>query len=166
MSEMQEPRVVSDGMVVTLDYILKVDDQVIDSSKDSEPIQFIQGQQHIIPGLEKELYGMAEGEGKEVVVSPTEGYGEVELDDGMDVPKSEFPPQIPLESGTELQLRNEEGETINARITSVGSEVVHLDFNHPLAGKELHFSVEVVGLRPATEEELEHGHVHDGGHAH
>ena len=166
MSEMQEPRVVSDGMVVTLDYTLTVEDQVIDSSKDGEPIQFIQGQQHIIPGLEKELYGMSEGEEKEVVVSPAEGYGEVEPDDGMDVPKSEFPAQIPLEPGTELQLRNEEGETINARITSVGPDAVHLDFNHPLAGKELHFSVEVVDIRPATEEELEHGHVHSDGSPH
>jgi FKBP-type peptidyl-prolyl cis-trans isomerase SlyD len=165
MNDTQEQRVVSDGMVVTLDYTLRVDDQVIDSSKEGEPIQFIQGQQHIIPGLEKELYGMTEGEEKEVTVSASEGYGEIEPDDGMDVPKSDFPPQIPLEPGTELQVRNEEGETINARITSVTPDTVHLDFNHPLAGKELHFSVAVVDIRPATAEEMEHGHVHDG-HAH
>jgi FKBP-type peptidyl-prolyl cis-trans isomerase SlyD len=161
VNEINKQPTVEDGVVVTLDYTLKVDDQVVDTSEDTDPIQFIQGQGHIIPGLERELYGMSIGENKNIVVSAAEGYGEVEPDAGMEVPRREFPAEIPLEQGVELQLRNQQGETINARIASVGDENVHLDFNHPLAGKELHFDVEVIDLRQATFEEMEHGHVHD-----
>lgn len=162
MNDTENPQRVEEGMVVTLDYTLQVDGEVVDSSKDGRPIQFIQGQEHIIPGLERELYGMRLGEEREVIIPPEAGYGPVEPEAGMDVPRREFPPEIPLEIGTEVQLRTRDGEIINARIDSIGPEIVRLDFNHPLAGKELHFNVRVIDLRMATEEEIEHGHVHDG----
>jgi len=151
---------VKDDMVVSLDYVLKVDGGVVDKSEENDPIQFLQGHGQIIPGLERQLYGMSIGESRTVVVSPADGYGEADNDAYAEVPRSEFPPQIPLETGIALQLRDETGGVMDAYIVEVRDDVVVLNFNHPLAGKELHFSVTVVDLRDATEEELEHGHVH------
>jgi FKBP-type peptidyl-prolyl cis-trans isomerase SlyD len=99
------------------------------------------------------------------VVEPEEGYGEVDPENFADIPRDQFPPEIPLEVGIELELKDQEGDLIDARIVSVDGENVRLDFNHPLAGEQLHFVVKVVGLREATEEELSHGHVH-GEHGH
>lgn len=167
MSNEKDNLEISDGMVVDLNYTLKVDARVIDTSESGEPIKFIQGQGHIIEGLEKELYGMKIGDDKDVVVSPENGYGNVKEEAIIDVPKEEFPEEIPLKPGTELKVQNQAGETMNARITSVEQDSVRLDFNHPLAGKELHFKVSVNDLREATEEEKQHGHVHgEGGHSH
>jgi FKBP-type peptidyl-prolyl cis-trans isomerase SlyD len=164
-SDMNEPmnteNTVKDDSVVSLDYTLKVDNQVVDSSDENEPIQFIQGLGQIIPGLEKELYGMNVGDSKSVVVKPQEGYGDIDDEAYAEVPKSEFPPNIPLEKGIALSMQDENGETVTAYIDEVKDNTVLLDFNHPLAGKELHFSVTVVEVRDATEDELSHGHVHN-----
>lgn len=152
---------IRDDIVVTLDYTLKVDGAVIDTSENSEPIQFIQGQGHIIPGLERQLYGMSKGESKLVAISPAEGYGDVDDNAYTDIPRGQFPSDIPLEIGIALQLRDQRGEVLNATIAEIDQETVHLNFNHPLAGKELVFSIKVVDLREATAEEMDHGHVHD-----
>jgi len=157
MSTTNKTLKISDGTVVTLHYTLKVDDEVMDTSQGREPIQFIQGKEQVIPGLEAELYGLSSGDSKKVVVEPEKGYGEVQPEAGLDVPKEEFPEEIPLEPGTELQLRNQNGEIINARIESIKQDNVHLDFNHPLAGKDLHFDVEVVDVREATADEISQG---------
>ncbi len=149
-----------------MDYTLRVDDEIVDSSQGGEPIEFLQGHGNIIPGLEKELHDMAVGESKDVAVSAADGYGEIDPAAIIDVPRSEFPPSITLEPGVTLQVQDNEGNVMLAQIREVGSETVKLDFNHPLAGKDLHFNVKIVGLRNATDEELAHGHVHSGGHAH
>lgn len=162
MSE-QNREVVQDGSVVTLAYTLTVDGEIVDSAESSQPIQFIQGQRDIIPGLENELYGMAVGEKKDVVVQPKDGYGEIDPEDIIEIPREQFPGEIPLEPGVELEVTEEDGDMMDARILSVEGETVRLDLNPPLAGKVLHFSVAVVDLRPASQEELEHGHVHDEG---
>lgn len=163
MNTSKKPLIVEDGMVVTLDYTLTVDGEVVDTSKDSEPIQFIQGSGQIIPGLEKALYGMAVGDSKEVVIVAADAYGEVDPNAFADIPRREFPPEIPLKPGVELQLRNMMGEELVAQIVSVDEEHVRLNFNHPLAGKDLNFTVQIAGLRFATPVELEHGHVHEEG---
>ncbi len=152
---------IRDDLVVSLDYTLKVDGAVIDKSENGEPIQFIQGQGHVIPGLERQLYGMTIGESKLLVIPPAEGYGEVDDDAYANVPRSQFPADIPLELGIALQLRDQRGEVLNATIEEINQEAVRLNFNHPLAGKELIFTVKVVDLREATQEEMDHGHVHD-----
>ncbi len=157
---------VQDGQVVSMEYTLHVDGELVDSSEGQEPLEFLQGEGNIIPGLEDELYGMGIGESKEVVVAAEDGYGLLDPDAFIDVPKSQFPAEIPLEAGVELQVQDENGNPMMARIDRVDNENVKLDFNHPLAGKELHFKVKVVGLRDATEEELEHGHVHGDDHHH
>lgn len=166
MTKIKEPVSVDDDLVVVLEYTLMVDEKLIETSDDSEPIQFIQGQGHVVKGLENALYGLRIGEHKEVIVPPQDGYGEVDPDAFADIPREEFPSQIPLEPGVELQLTNEDGDELEASISSVGKENVRLNFNHPLAGKDLHFTVKVVGLRAATPEELDHGHVHMDQHHH
>lgn len=154
------PKIIEDDVVVTLDYQLKVDGENIDSSDDAGPVEFIQGRGNIISGLEKVLYGLKIGDKKVVIVAPVDGYGEVDPEAFMDVPRSELPDDIPMEVGVELEMQNEEDETIIAVIDTVTKDTVRLNFNHPLSGKELHFDIEVIGLRQPTEEELEHGHVH------
>jgi FKBP-type peptidyl-prolyl cis-trans isomerase SlyD len=161
MDESKDTReTVSDDKVVSLDYTLKVDGETIDSSDENDPIQFIQGQGHIIAGLEKQLYGMSVGESRRITVPAKEGYGEMDQNAFADVPRSEFPKNIPLEPGVALQMQDQDGAVLDAYIAEVGKDTVRLNFNHPLAGKELHFNVKIVDLRDATEEELEHGHVH------
>lgn len=160
MSENSEPKIVADDVVVTMEYTLTVDGEVVDSSEDNDPIEFLQGYGAIIPGLEKEIYGMAVGESKSVNVNPAEGYGDFDSEAIVDMQKSEFPEDIPMKEGVELQMIDEDGEELVAVIVEVGDKTVKLDFNHPLAGKELHFDVKITGLRTPTEEELEHGHVH------
>lgn len=158
---------VADNVVVKMEYTLTVDGEVLDSSKDEGPLEYLQGFQNIIPGLEKAMAGMKVGESKSVVVAPADGYGEFEQDSVMDVPRDEFPSDVPLEVGLELELTDEEGYLMLATIIEVGEDSVNLDTNHPLAGKELHFEVKVIDLRKAAPEELDHGHVHSGdGHRH
>ncbi len=160
LSEQKNPQIIADDVVVTLEYTLTVNGEVLDSSKDSGPIVFLQGYQNIVPGLEKALYGMKVGDKKSVKVTPAEGYGDVDPEAVMELPKSEFPEEIPLEVGVELDIQDEDGEIMTATIVSVNKNSVKLDFNHPLAGQELNFDVEIADLREATEEEIQHGHVH------
>lgn len=154
------PNLVADDVVVSLDYTLTVEGKLVDASEENEPIEFIQGYQNIIPGLEKQLYGMGIGDSKEVVVDAKDGYGDIDKDALMDVPRKEFPAEIELEIGLELALQQPDGQVLHAIVVAFTDEVVKLDFNHPLAGKELTFRVTVVGLRPASPEEIAHGHVH------
>ncbi len=160
---MSEGLKVTDGQVVAMDYTLRVDGEIADSSEGHEPLEFLQGVGNIIPGLESALYGMAVGESKKVIVSAADGYGEFDAEALVEVPRAEFPPQIPIELGIELQVRGQDGETMHGHISKVGEETVELDFNHPLAGKELHFDVTITALREASDEELLHGHVHQDG---
>jgi FKBP-type peptidyl-prolyl cis-trans isomerase SlyD len=155
---------VQDGQVVSIDYTLRVEGEIVDSSEGQDPLEFLQGAGNIIPGLERELYGMAIGENKKVVVAAADAYGEFEEEAVVSVPKSEFPSEIPLELGTELQVRGQDGETMYGHISEIGEENIELDFNHPLAGKELHFDVTITALRDASDEELLHGHVHGDEH--
>ncbi len=164
MEETTKMDQVNDGQVVSMHYTLLVDGKVVDSSEGGDPLQFIQGMGHIIPGLEHELYEMKVGESKHVTVQPQEGYGETDDTAFMDVPRDAFPADVPLERGTELELRDQSGHPMFARVDQVSEENVRLNMNHPLAGKELNFDVKIAGLRPATEEEVSHGHVHGAGH--
>lgn len=157
---------VQDGLVVSMDYKLTVDGEVLDSSDGQGPLQFLAGYDNIVPGLEREMIGMKVGESKDVVVSPADGYGEFDEEGFMDVPRSDFPSDLQIEEGVELSVTDDEGKNQYARIESITDESVRLDFNHPLAGAELHFNVKVVALRDPTEEELDHGHVHEEGHHH
>jgi len=163
---MSNENIVKNDLIIAMDYSLSVDEEVIDSSDEREPLEFLQGHGNIIPGLEREILGMKIGESKEVNVSPAEGYGETEDDAFMEVPTNQFPENIPLEIGTEIQLQNEEGEPAYARIEKIENNIATLNFNHPLAGKELHFAIKIIAIRDPSEEEIAHGHVHHPDHEH
>ena len=158
---------VVDDLVVSLDYTLRLDDgEIIDSSTEQGPVEFLQGRGQIVPGLEQALYGMAVGEEKGVQVVPDEGYGERNADALQVVPNDVFPSDLDLEPGMALQMRDPSGRVLMAYVTELRPDGVLLDFNHPLAGETLHFQVKVADLRAATAEELAHGHVHDSEHEH
>lgn len=164
---MNETTRVADEMVVSLDYTLRLDDdQIIDTSQGREPLEFIQGQGHIIPGLERELYGMGVGDHKQVTVSAAEGYGERDEERMQLVSRDAFGPGTEIQTGMGVQMQDpQSGHVYQGTITEISDDNVLIDFNHPLAGETLHFDVTIAGLRPATEDELEHGHVH-GPHGH
>ena len=155
-----QPATVEDDVIVTLSYTVTVDGETVDSSEGDEPIEFIQGKGMVIRGLENGLYGLGAGERRKFTVLSDEGYGEPDPDAIAEVPRGEFPDDIPLEPGVDLLLKDEDGDEMEAHIIAVGEDNVTLDFNHPLAGKDLDFNVEVIALRWATPEELDHGHVH------
>jgi len=159
---------VVDDMVVGLHYSLQLDDgQLIDSSEGHGPLYFLQGRGQIIPGLEQELYGMAVGDEKTVVVEPAQGYGEYREDARQLIDRNEFPADMDIAIGMPVELYDPQtGSTVDAFIAEIGDDQVLLDFNHPLAGKRLHFATQIAEVRPATESELDHGHVHQPGHHH
>lgn len=159
---MSEELTVQDGKVVAIEYTLTVDGEVLDSSIGHDPLEFLQGYGNIIPGLENELYDMNVGERKRVIVAALEGYGEIDPASFILVPRSQFPEDIPMEVGTLVQVHDQDGHDLAARIDQVEADSVRLDFNHPLAGKELKFDVKIVSLREPAQEELDHGHVHGG----
>jgi FKBP-type peptidyl-prolyl cis-trans isomerase SlyD len=165
MAEKNELTEVVNDLVVRIEYKLTVDGEMIDSS-DGEPLEYLHGHANIIYGLEKEITGMKVGESKKVEVSPEEGYGEMDPEAVLEVPRTEFPEDVPLEIGIELEITDDEGDMMFATILEVGEENVLLDTNHPLAGQTLHFEVSVIELRAATESEIDHGHVHFGNHDH
>jgi FKBP-type peptidyl-prolyl cis-trans isomerase SlyD len=106
------------------------------------------------------------GEKKKVSVTAADAYGEPNPENYETVPRSIFPDDLELVEGMGLRMVDSETkEPVEAFVAEIGAEEVLLDFNHALAGETLHFAVEVVGLRPASADELDHGHVH-GGHAH
>ncbi len=164
---MTTPMTVQDGMVVSLDYSLRLDDgAVIDSSAAGEPLEFLQGAGQIITGLEQALYGMRVGDEKQVTVQPADGYGEMDPQGVQFFPAASFPQDMALEVGMALQAQDQSGHAYTVYVSAVQEDGVLLDFNHPLAGETLHFQARIASLRPATEEELAHGHAHAHGHSH
>jgi FKBP-type peptidyl-prolyl cis-trans isomerase SlyD len=158
---------VQDGMVVSLDYSLRLNGgDVIDSSAEGEPLEFLQGAGQIISGLEQALYGMRVGDEKQVTVQPADGYGEMDPEGVQFFPASAFPEGMELEVGMALQAQDNSGHVHTVYVTEVQEDGVMLDFNHPLAGETLYFQAKIAGLRPATDDELAHGHAHAHGHSH
>ena len=147
--------------VVSMHYTLALDSgDVIDSSEGREPLQFIYGRGMIIPGLEKELSSLEKGDKKAVQVQPEEGYGLVNDQLVQTIKRSQLPPDIELKEGITLTGKNEQGQQFNVVVKSFDDENVVIDMNHPLAGKVLNFETEIVDVRKASAEELDHGHVH------
>lgn len=160
MNESAKPTKIENDVVVVMDYSLTVDGEVVDSSKENGPIAFLQGHGNIIAGLERALEGLKIGDSKKVTVSPADGYGEMDPESFVDVPRAEFPAEIPLEIGTEIQVAMDDGSEDIAIISDIKSDSIQLDFNHPLAGKTLTYEGAIIAVRQATEEELDHGHAH------
>jgi FKBP-type peptidyl-prolyl cis-trans isomerase SlyD len=153
--------------VVTIHYTLKDDGgAVLDSSAGGEPLAYIQGHGNLVSGLEKALEGKQGGNTLAVVVAPADGYCKRDEALIQRVPKRSLQGAGDIKKGMQFQTRTEDGMRLFT-VTAVIGDMVTLDGNHPLADQTLHFDVEVVSVREATTEELEHGHVHGaGGHHH
>jgi FKBP-type peptidyl-prolyl cis-trans isomerase SlyD len=164
---------VGKGSVVSLNYKLHLGDGVvIDASEEGDPLTYIHGESQIVPGLERELEGLETGAARQVTVAPEDGYGLTDPGAIQRVPLTAFPEGFEPKEGQELVAQGPQGEplpfTVRGVEKSLEGQIVVVDFNHPLAGKTLHFDVVVAGVREATAEELDHGHVHgpDGHHHH
>ncbi|MFP4664454.1 MAG: peptidylprolyl isomerase [Bacteroidales bacterium] len=129
------------------------DGSVFDSSEGRDPLAFIMGVGMLIPGLEKSIAEKETGEKEKVVIAPAEAYGEIDEKAIQDVPKGQFPEDLELKEGLQLQAQTQQGP-IPVVVKEIKPETVVVDFNHPLAGQELTFDYEVVEKRPATEEDL------------
>ena len=162
---------IKENMTVELHYTLTNEDgEVIDSSRDEEPLAYLHGHQNIVPGLEKALMGRVVGDSLKVRVEAVDGYGEKATSGPgpQQVPVSSFPEDFPFEPGMQFIAQDDAGNHVPVWIKEVDKENVTIDFDHPLAGQVLNFDVEVLRIREATEEELAHGHSHgfDGQHGH
>lgn len=153
--------------VVTLNYTLTdKDGNVIDQSSDGN-FAYLHGANNIIPGLESALEGKSAGDSLNVSVNPTDGYGEHDAAKTQSVPRNMFPEDAEIEVGMQFHAQGPNGETLVVTVAEVEEDIITVDGNHPLAGVHLNFAVEVLDVREASKEELEHGHVHGpGGHHH
>jgi FKBP-type peptidyl-prolyl cis-trans isomerase SlyD len=153
--------------VVLIHYTLKGDDgAVIDSSAGGEPLAYIHGHGNLVAGLEKALDGKRDGDKIVVSVTPADGYGVHDAALIQRVPKRSLQGAGQIKKGMQFQGQTPDGMRLFT-VTALVGDMVTLDGNHPLADKTLNFDVDVVTVREATSEELEHGHVHGaGGHHH
>ena len=158
---------IAKNKVVSIDYTLKDDDgKIIDSSEGRDPLSYIQGIGNIIPGLEEALEGKESGSKINVSIEPEKGYGVRNENMIKQLERSQFEPDMEIKTGMQFQAEGPEGLQVVV-VTNVENDTITVDGNHPLAGMQLNFSVEVKDIRDATEEELSHGHVHGpGGHHH
>ena len=145
--------------------VSEVGQEPLETSEGREPLAILIGHGNIIPGLEKAMEGREAGEKFEVDVTAAEAYGERREGLTQRVPKKHFGNQR-LAPGMQVVLNTNFGPRA-VTIEKVGMSVVDVDLNHPMAGKDLHFDVEIIDVREASAEELEHRHVHgEGGHHH
>lgn len=150
--------------VVSMHYTLSDEAGEIESSRHTEqPIEALIGHGGIIPGLENALIGHAVGDHVEVDVAPAEAYGERNESQVQRVPKKYFRDGAKLKPGMITALAMKEGGQRTVSVIKVGSSVIDVDLNHPLAGKTLHFDVEIIAVREASAEEISHRHVHGPG---
>ena len=159
---------IKENSAVSFHYTLTDDEgQQLDSSAGKEPLAYLHGAGNIIPGLENAMTGKSVGDSMTVAVSAAEGYGEIQSELIQEVPREAFQGVDSIEIGMQFEAQTVQGGSVPVTVTSVSDEVVTVDGNHPLAGKNLNFDVTIEEIRDATEEELEHGHVHGpGGHKH
>jgi len=153
---------IGQNKVVAVDYALTVEGKQIDASREGAPLEYIHGTHMMIAGFEKGLEGAEEGAAVEFDVAPEEGYGTYNPQHRFDIPKSSFEVNGVLREdllvpGTVVPMHNSSGHIIQGTVAEVGADKVTMDFNHPLAGKTLHFAVKVVSVREATEKELTEG---------
>jgi FKBP-type peptidyl-prolyl cis-trans isomerase 2 len=141
---------VGPGTIVTMDYTLRLDSgEVVDSSQGQDPLVFHFGRGQIIPGLEREMTGMQSGDLKEICVAPGDGYGLREPGTIRKIPLDRFPEDIAPAAGMRLTVKGPQGEEMPFTIIAVSEDQATLDFNHPLAGQNLNFSVTVRDVQSA-----------------
>ena len=154
---------ITNNAVVAIHYTLKNNKgDVIDSSRNSDPLNYLHGHGNIVPGLEKALKGKSKGETLAVIVPPEEGYGLRLNDQVQQIPRDQFEANADIQPGMQFQAQSPEGVMV-VTVTNVDDQHVTVDGNHPLAGEILNFDIEVMEVREASKEEISHGHVHGKG---
>ena len=168
---------IEQNKVVTLTYELRIKDEngeqnLIETATEEQPMVFIYGMSGLPEQFEDSLQGLNTGDTFDFTLESEEGYGEYNNDAVVDLPKNVFEvdgsvPNDMLEEGNYIPMADSEGNQLQGRVVEVGDDTVKMDFNHPLAGKDLYFKGKVQDVRDASQEELDHGHVHGpGGHHH
>ena len=152
--------ITNENCVVGIEYEVKEagTTEVVDTNKGGQPLEFIIGKGQIIPGLEKALVGMAKGESGDIMVPAAEAYGDINPEAMQTLPKEQFE-GVDLEEGMTLYGQGEDGQTVQVTVKTFDDKEVNVDFNHPLAGKDLMFSVTVLSAREATADEVTSGQV-------
>ena len=152
--------------VVGINYTLTNDDgEVMDSSEGSGPLVYLHGAQNLIEGLEKQLAGNSVGASFKATIAAADAYGETDPSLIQTLSRDMFRGVDNIEVGMGFTAQGPQGQQ-HIVVTAINDNEVTVDGNHPMAGKTLHFDVEVVSVRDATAEEIDHGHVHDGSHHH
>ena len=158
--------------VATVTYELQIEGEQVEKTTEENPLTFLAGVGMMIPGFEDQLKGKEPGDHYDITVKPEEGYGEMDPEAVVDLPKDIFVIDGKLQEdmlveGNVIPLQDAEGNPMQGILVEVKEDTVTIDFNHQLAGKTLHFKGEVLDVRKATAEEVSHGHVHGpGGHHH
>ena len=153
---------------MSLAYSLNVDGQVVDSTTKDNPLEFVYGAGYLLPKFEEQIKGLGAGDKFEFTLTPAEGYGETVQEAVVDLPKSTFMVGGEIEEGlldvgNQIPMSTKDGQHLLGVVSKVEGETVTMDFNHPMAGKTLNFSGEIVGVREATDEDLMHGLAAGGG---
>ena len=152
---------VGDKLVVSIHYQLTDDEgNVLDSSEGREPLSYLHGAGNILPGLENALVGKVEGDSEQVRLEPEDGYGTIMDELIQKIDRSAFQGVENIEVGMTFQAQGPNGAIQHIVVKDIEGDEITIDGNHPLAGVALNFDVEVVGIREATDEEIDHGHVH------
>jgi FKBP-type peptidyl-prolyl cis-trans isomerase SlyD len=158
---------IGEGSVVVFDYVMTDEGgEVIDRGSGPSAMAYIHGHGQMMPGVEKALEGKTVGDRVQAVVPPEEGYGPDEEQEEVRVPRADLPADLDLEPGAELEGTDEDGESDTFWVVAIEGEDVVMTRNHPLAGMTLRFDMTVTKVRAATDDELEHGHAHEGPHSH
>jgi FKBP-type peptidyl-prolyl cis-trans isomerase SlyD len=161
---------VSKDKVVSVSYELKVEGEIVDKAEVNNPMQFIYGNGTLIQSFENNIKEMKAGDSFDFSIPSDQAYGQVLSEYILKLPKSVFEREGEvedglLEVGARLPMVDQEGNQLNGLVVDVNEDHVVMDFNHPLAGQDLHFTGKVEEIRDATEEELTHGHVHSHNHS-
>jgi FKBP-type peptidyl-prolyl cis-trans isomerase SlyD len=158
--------------VVSLTYDLYVDQDgtevLQESATEEQPLTFLFGAGQMLPKFEENLSTLSTGDTYEFRLTAGDAYGEYDQEAVANLPKEMFQGTEIPEIGSVLPLQDNNGNRFQAQVVSIAEDAVIVDLNHPMAGQELHFKGNILNVRPATEEELSHGHAHgpDGHHAH
>ena len=138
---------ISDGKFVSLEYTLTLEDKkVLDTNVGGDPLNYTQGTQQIIPGLEVALLGMKPGERKQVIIEPKNGYGEIDEKRIKEIPIEQIPADA-RKVGMQLEGQSPNGQVIHSTVKEIKEKMIVLDFNHPLAGKKLFFDVKILDVK-------------------
>lgn len=152
---------VANDKVVSFTYVLESDEGQILETSEKDPMVYLHGYENIIMGLERQMLGHQAGDRFAAVVSPEEGYGQRLDVDPVAMARDAFPDDV--EVGMVFEAEAEDGEDVAVWVLAIEEDLVLVDQNHPLAGQTLHFQIEMISIRDATPEEIEHGHPHEDG---